>query len=318
MVVTGHGRNSDVAPWLFFMFQLPAQSASPRVSVWRKLQKYGALPWKNAAYILPHTSGNLEKFQWLAAQVRKHRGEASIVEVSRVQGNTRKDLIALFNQARARDFANLAREVRGALRAGGSQGPARLRGTFARLNRRLSELLALDAFGCPGRKEAEALLKEFELRVRSDHSPSVPSLRKFGEFRGRVWMTRPRPEVDRVGSAWLIRHFIDTRARFAFSADPHSNPRAVRFDMFEGEFTHVGEDCTFETLLKRFVLHDRRLRSIAQIVHDADLEDNKFGRPEGRAVDLVIKGWGKMGLADEEILRRGFGLFDALYAMGRA
>ncbi len=298
------------------MFQLPAQGASQRVSVWRKLQKYGALPWKNAAYILPHTPSNLEKFQWLAAQVRKYRGEASIAEVSRVQGYTRKDFIALFNQARGREFTKLAQEIRVALGARGRQGDGRQRGTFARLNRRFSEILALDAFGCRERKEVEALLKEVEPRKRADLDGSAALTRKIGEFRARLWMTRPRPEVDRVASAWLIKHFIDPRARFVFSPDPGSHPRAVRFDMFEGEFTHVGEDCTFETLLKHFGLQDRRLRPIAQIVHDADLEDNKFGRPEGKAMDQVIKGWGKMGLADEEILRRGFGLFDALYQMG--
>lgn len=317
MAVTRKEKNSDVAPWLFFMFQLPAERASQRVSVWRKLHKYGALPWKNAAYILPHTAGNLEKFQWLAAQVRKVRGEASIVEVSAVQGYTRKDIIGLFNAARGRDFMKLAEEIRGELKPGGRSGRGRLRAHFARLNRRFSEILALDVFGCPERKEVEALLKELEPRRLAGHDGSGALPRKFGEFRARLWMTRPRPEVDRVGSAWLIKHFVDPRARFVFSLDARRHARAVRFDMFEGEFTHVGEDCTFETLVKRFGLRDRRLRPIAQIVHDADLEDNKFGRVEAKAVDQVIKGWGKMRLEDEEILRRGFGLFDALYAMAR-
>lgn len=311
MGVTSTGSHADAAPWLFFMFQLPAQGASQRVSVWRKLQKYGALPWKNAAYILPNTPSNLEKFQWLAAQVRKYRGEGSVVEVSRIQGYTRKDIAGLFSHARGRDFAKLAQDIRSALTARG-------RPTFARLNRRFREILALDAFGCREKKEVEALLKELEPRKHSDGDAGAAHTPKFSEFRARLWMTRPRPEMDRVASAWLIKRFIDARARFVFSLDPHSHPRAVRFDMFEGEFTHVGEDCTFETLLKRFRLHDRRLRPIAELVHDADLEDNKFGRPEGKAVEQVIKGWGKMGLADEEILRRGSGLFDALYQMAGA
>lgn len=315
MAVTATRLESEAAPWLFFMFQLPAQSASQRVSVWRKLQKFGALPWKNSAYLLPHTPGNLEKFQWLTAQIRKYHGDASIVQVARVEGYSRKRIIALFNQARERDYERLAREITLALRAATRRENGRGPGVFARLNRRLSDIAVLDSFGCPKRKEAEALLKELEGRLRGDHPPETPARRRFREFRGRLWMTRPRPEVDRVASAWLIRHSIDPRAKFTFSPDPRAHPRAVRFDMYEGEFTHVGEDCTFETLLKRFGLRDRRLRLIGQIVHDADLEDNKFGRAEGKAIDLIIKGWGKIGLADEEILRRGFELFEALYNM---
>ncbi len=138
-------------------------------------------------------------------------------------------------------------------------------------------------------------------------------MKETDEYRGRIWMTRPRPEVDRVGSAWLIKHFIDPKARFAFSSDPHTYPGAIRFDMFEGEFTHVGDNCTFETLLKRFELRDRRLRLIAQIVHDADLDDDKFGRAGGRAIDLIFKGWARTDWPDEEILKKGFVLFDGLY-----
>src|SRR5438132_1164669 len=135
------------------------------------------------------------------------------------------------------------------------------------------------------RKEAEQLMKELEARARGSGAEGTGSHRKTGAYRGRVWQTRPRPEVDRVGSAWLIQHFIDPKARFVFSGEPESSPDAVRFDMFGGEFTHVGDDCTFETLMKRFKLRDKRLKEIAQIIHDGDLDDNKFGRPEGKAIE---------------------------------
>ena len=315
MGVTQGRETGEAAPWLFFMFQLPAQSPSQRVSVWRKLQKYGALSWKNSAYLLPHTPGSLEKFQWLRAQVQKYRGDASIVEVARIEGYSRKQVMTLFNQAREREYERLIREIRLALRAARQHGKAHGLRVFTRLNRRLSEIAAMDAFGCPKRKGVEHLLKELEAQTQSSPSAADRSPKSSREFRDQVWMTRPRPEVDRVGSAWLIKHFIDSRAKFAFSGDPNARPGAVRFDMFEGEFTHVGEDCTFETLMKRFALRDRRLRLIAQIVHDADLEDNKFGHPEGRALDMVFKGWGRMGFPDEEIFDRGFKLFDAFYAM---
>jgi hypothetical protein len=300
-------------PWLVFMFMLPSRCASQRVKVWRKLQKYGALPWRQSAYLLPYTHANLEKFHWLAAEIAKHRGQASTLKVARIEGTPDRQIMAMFNAARAKDYERLICDLRLALRAAAGRSRPQLAGTFARLNYRMSEITAIDEFGCGRRKEAETLLKEVERRTRSEPLERNGRAKKASEYRGRVWMTRPRPGVDRVASAWLIRNFIDPKARFVFSSDPNTRAGAVRFDMFEGEFTHVGEDCTFETLLRRFGLRDRRLRLIAQIVHDADLADNKFGRPEGKAIDLVLIGWVKMDWPDQEILRRGFELYDALY-----
>lgn len=306
--------NGHASPWLLFMFQLPARGASQRVRIWRKLQKSGALTWRNSAYILPRSPANLEKLQWLASEIRKYRGDASVVQITRTEGYLDKQAIALFNEARARDYENFMREIRNALRPIAGRGHAGPPGALGRLTRRLTMITALDVFGCSKRKEAETLLKELESNSHSKPTPSSRNgINKAEEYRGRLWMTRPRPEVDRVASGWLIKHFIDPKARFVFSSDSHARTGAVRFDMFEGEFTHVGEDCTFETLIKRFGLRDKRLRLIAQMVHDADLEDGKFGRAGGRALDLILKGWGKTNWPDEEILKKGFTLFDGLY-----
>ncbi len=307
----------DVAgpPWLFLMLHFPAERASQRVKVWRKLQKFGALTWKNSAYILPNTPANLEKFQWLAAEVRKHRGEASILNVARIEGTGTRQVTALFNEARGRDYGRLLTDLQAALRAPTRRSRAQLRALFARLSARLEEITAIDEFGCPKRKQAEILLKEFEQRLEQKAGAETKIPAPGGEFRGRTWITRPRPGVDRVGSAWLIRNFIDRRARFLFSANSRMQGDALRFDMFEGEFTHVGDHCTFETLLERFRLREPRLRRIAQIVHDADLHDAKFGHTEGQAIDQILMGWGKMGWPDQQILERGFQLYDALYLM---
>ena len=313
MSITGEIAQGNGTPWLFFMPRLPARNATQRVSVWRKLQRYGALGWKNSAYILPHTPGNLEKFRWLTTEIRKYRGDASILKVAHIEGYADRQIIALFNEARARDYERVIRDLRLYLPKAVNRSKAQQLGHFASLNRRLVQIAAIDVFRCAKREEAEALLRKLEDRARSGRAASGMNRKKVQEYRGRVWMTRPRPEVDRVASAWLIQHFIDPKARFIFSSDPQAREGAVRFDMFEGEFTHVGDECTFETLVKRFKLRDKGLRLIAQLVHDADLEDNKFGRAEGKAVDLIVKGWGKMDWADEQILRRGFELFDALY-----
>jgi hypothetical protein len=309
-----HSRKHERKPsWLFFMFQLSAKRASKRVTVWRKLQKYGALNWDNCAYVLPLDSSNLEKFHWLAAEVRKYQGEASVVEVPRIHDCNQNQVIARFNSARASQYVTLIRDARLALRGAAKRSKAQQLLDFSRLNRRLADLKAIDFFGCGKGKEAEDLMRELETHARGSGTGDRGSHKKIGEYRGCMWQTRPRPEVDRVGSAWLIQHFIDPKARFVFSSDPEAYPDAVRFDMFGGEFTHVGDECTFEALLKHFKLGDKRLEQIAQMIHDGDLEDNKFGRAEGKAIELITKGWGKMDWTDEEILRMGFELFDALY-----
>ena len=313
MVHTNEAKRDKSSSWLLFMFQLSAGRASKRVSVWRKLQKYGALNWKNCAYILPLNASDLERFQWLAAEVQKYQGDASVVEVPRIHGYTDKQVMALFNGARAHQYESLIRDARLALRSAAGRSKAQQLLDFSRLNRRLIELNTIDFFGCGKRKEAEDLMRELEAGARANVASGTGDKKNPEEYRGRVWQTRPRPEVDRVGSAWLIQHFIDPKARFVFSSDPEAHPGAVRFDMFGGEFTHVGDDCTFEALMKHFKLRDKRLHQIAQMIHDADLDDNKFGRPEGRAIELIAKGWGKMDWADNEILRKGFELFDALY-----
>src|SRR5262245_26223474 len=134
------------------------------------------------------------------------------------------------------------------------------------------------------------------------------------DFRNRIWLTQPHPEIDRVGSAWLIRKFIDPKAKFIFGVKRPPSQRMITFDMLEGDFSHDGDDCTFETLIRRFEIKDKAARKIAEMIHDADLDDDKFQRSECFGIDRVLKVWAKQGLPDKEILRRGFECFDALYA----
>jgi len=134
------------------------------------------------------------------------------------------------------------------------------------------------------------------------------------EFVGQTWLTRTRPEIDRVGSAWLIHKFINPQAKFHFAAKPGDPPDAIPYDMLDVEFTHHGDDCTFETLVKRFGVEDKAARQIGEMIHDADLEDGKFQRYECLGLDRMFKGWARLGLSDSKILAKGFECFDALYA----
>lgn len=285
-------------PWLLLVFSLAKNSASLRVSVWRKLQRYGVVALGNSGYLLPNSPDNRERFEWLATMIRSHRGDASVVEVRSIDNCSASQLKARFSQARARDYRELLKELRTAL----SQ-PARL----ARLHQRFQHIVSIDFFGDPLRERVE--------RALNQASPSHPEigLPSRSEYQKRVWVTRPRPGIDRVTSAWLIQKFIDRRARFAFAGENHRPAGSVPFDTYDGGFGHRGEDCTFETLTKAFGIRDKRVGVIAQIVHDADLFDDKFGRQEGFGIDAVMKGWARQGWTDHKLLDRGMQLAEGLY-----
>lgn len=299
---------SHPAPWLLFIFSLPAKHASQRVDIWRKLQRYGTLALGSAGHVLPNTEANQERMEWLATTVRTCNGQASVVQVQAFDDLPSPRLEQLFQEARARDYRRLLHETRKLLALSLARRNA---GSLNRMRRRLQELTEIDFFDNPLRAKVEKAL------VQADEPAAKPSRRgakKRSEYGNRVWVTRPRPGIDRVSSAWLIRKFIDSKARFAFAADPGSQPDAIPFDMFSPEgFGHRGEDCTFETLLKEFAVRDARVKRIGEIIHDADLGDDKFGRREGLGLDKVLTGWGKQDLPDEELLQRGMDLIEGLY-----
>ena len=180
-----------------------------------------------------------------------------------------------------------------------------------KLTRQFEEIRKIDFFDCSRAQDAQMLLKR-AAGLRGGKSKNRPTL-AAKKFAGKTWLTRPRPEIDRVGSAWLIRKFIDPKAKFIFSTDPAIHRDAIPYDMFEVEFSHHGDDCTFETLVKRFGIADKAVLKIAEMVHDADLEDGKFQATACVGIDQVLKGWAKSGLSDEELLKRGGECFDALH-----
>jgi hypothetical protein len=292
---------------LLLTFTLPAKRASERVGVWRKLQRYGAVALGNSGYLLPNNRITQERFEWLGVAIRKYGGEASVVTVQAIDNLTTPQLAARFAEARARDYHEL---IRGLRKLFTLPAEKRTQGQLNRLRVRFHEIAEIDFFESPLRKRVE------ELFNRADVSPSATkeTLKVDPrEYRGRVWVTRPRPGIDRSGSAWLIRRFIDKKARFTF-ADEENVPReGVPYDMFQGGFGHRGEDCRFETLRKTFHIRDKRVEFIGQIIHDADLLDEKFGRKEGFGIDEVLNGWAKRGVPDKELLERGIEMMEGLY-----
>jgi hypothetical protein len=288
--------------WLLLVFSLAKRNASLRVSVWRKLQHYGAVALGNSGYLLPNTSENRERFEWLATTIRTARGESSVVDVRAIDNFSPVQLKARFCDARSRDYRELLTDLKTV------PGSPRIRDTqIARLRRRFQEISSIDFFGSPLREQVERALNQSS---QPQSETDRPSRR---EYQKRLWVTRPRPGVDRVTSAWLIRKFIDPKARFGFSTAGRVPSGSVPFDMFEAGFSHRGDDCTFETLTKSFRIHDKKVNAIAQIVHDADLFDEKFGRKEGFGIDAIMNGWARQGLTDPELLNRGMQLTEGLY-----
>jgi hypothetical protein len=297
----------SVARWLLLVYRLPSNRSSQRVEIWRKLQRYGALALRSSGHVLPESGANQEKLEWLATAIRNYRGDASVVRVQGFDDLSDNQLRQLFVEARARDYETLGRELKNFL--GRASRPA---GQLARLRRRLQEIEAIDFFNNPLRGKIEALLAQADEDEKPP--PHRGSIEKSKRYRNRIWMTRPRPGIDRVSSAWLIRRFIDPRARFVFGDDPGAKPDALPFDMFTTQgFGHRGEDCTFETFCKEFAIRDRKVKRLAQSIHDADLEDEKFGRVEALGLDATLKGWASQGVADDELLRRGMELIEGLY-----
>src|SRR5258705_12451438 len=303
-------REKRSAGWLLLTFTLPTKRASQRVEIWRKLQRYGTVPLGNSGYLLPSNPANEERFQWLATSIRKYGGEASIVHVRSIDNISTPQLIARFAEARAREYQELIRELQTF-----SSLPVQKRvvGRLSRLRGRFQEIVEVDFFDSPLQKRVGDLLAQAdEARVKTRVPETAPIKRQ--DYKSRVWVTRPRPGVDRSASAWLIRRFIDPKARFPFAPEERVPPAAVPFDMFHDRgFGHRGDDCTFETLQKQFKIRDRRVSVISEIIHDADLADGKFGRKEGYGIDEVLKGWARQGLSDQVLLDRGMQLIEGLY-----
>jgi len=298
------------ASWILFMFNLPAKQASQRVEVWRKLKRYGALPLESGGQLLPNTPQTLEHFEWLAASIRKFNGQASVLQVHSVDDCSDDELRRRFVAMRSKDYEELQSKMKRVLKS-----RTRSVGTLARIRQRFGEVAAIDFFNSPLRSRVEAMLFRVDNMENpiSETQPRAQRVRK--EYLNRTWITRPRPGIDRVSSAWLISRFIDKHAKFIFDSDPARHPKAIPFDMFQGGgFGHRGNDCTFETLCKEFRIRDAKVRAIAQVVHDADLEDEKFGRNEGVGLDRVLVGWAKQDLSDDELLRRGMQVIDGLYS----
>jgi hypothetical protein len=305
--------------WLLLIHQIPPRPGYLRVKIGRRLQSLGAAAVKNSVYALPRSDQALEDFQWVRRAVIDGGGDATVCEARFVEGLSDAALVTLFNDARDSDYAGVLGEARTLQALASRRARARssdqapTQATLARLRKRVAEIAAIDFFGAPGRDKVERALAEIEATIRP--RPNAPA--SAGDVRDRTWVTRSGVQVDRIASAWLIRRFIDPDARFKLVPGHQAAAAAegeLRFDMFDGEFTHEGDECTFEVLRRRFGLADPALRHIAEIVHDIDIKDEKFGRSEAPGLGLLLAGIAMRHPEDEPRLQEGAALFESLYS----
>jgi hypothetical protein len=306
-------------PWLLLVYQLPARPVSARVKAWRRLQQLGAVAVKNSVYALPNRAETREDFEWVRAEIVATGGQATVFQASTIDTLSSDDLRETFRRERQKDYRALMQAVDKLVRAASGKrrrDPRTIAKEVRSCRERLSAIESFDYFNARGREEARAALARLEGVAVRQELPACDTSAALDPvaFHHRRWLTRPRPGIDRMASAWLIRRFIDPHATFAFGApDAARKSGALTFDLFEGDFTHEGDRCTFEVLRARFALTEPRLDDLAELVHDLDLKDGRFGRTDAPVLGALVEGLRQLHDRDDVLLEHGITLFEALY-----
>ena len=303
--------------WLILVHQLPAHPSNLRVRIWRRLQQVGAVVLRNSLYVLPATAEAREDFDWVREEIQAARGQVSVLEASAVDGYTETELVQQFRQQRTADYEALAADVRKSgkqlLGRGRQVAPAARERKLRGLRERYVAIQGRDYFAAAGRHLVEQAFRDIETTVAPKKTASATLLRPV-EFRRRTWVTRSRPGIDRMASAWLIRRFIAPDARFGFVESPAAAKSAdIPFDMPDVDFGHQGAHCTFETFMERFGIRDPAVISLSRVVHDLDLKEAKFGMPECPAVARLVDGLRETYTDDTRLLEQGIVMIEALY-----
>jgi hypothetical protein len=304
--------------WLILVHQLPPRPSNLRVRVWRRLQQVGAVVLRNSLYVLPSTDETKEDFNWVREEIVSSGGQVSVLEGSAVDGYTDAELVQQFRTARNDDYERLAEDGTATAtkfsRASRRAKRQPLERELRRLRERLASITARDYFGAPGRGDAEQVVAAIEA-MRNGSAPEPRASRlKARDFKRRIWVTRPRPGIDRMASAWLIRRFISSDARFVFAMpNTHLNGRHLAFDMPDVEFGHHGAHCTLETLMHRFGIADAGVVAVSRVVHDLDLKESRYAMPECAAVSRLVDGLRATYSDDAELLEHGMVMMEALY-----
>jgi len=316
--------------WLLFFYSVPSKPVSSRMKIWRRLAKAGAVQLKGAVYILPHSEEHYEFFGWLVSEVTLMRGDAVFVKVDSVETMKKSDIIDIFNQQREKDYHKVAegvedleRKVSSIRKGNGIQSTKRLSEAVERYLKEYEEIRKVDFFSSKEGNDLKKRIKALESGVRGISGTAVKEKetvtvapRRIQDYQGKRWVTREKPFVDRIASAWLIKRFIDRDAEFQFMEEKeieNLDKSVVTFDVRGGEFTHIGDLCTFEVLLRTFRLQDKALKKMAEIVHDLDIKDGKYQSEESKGIEGILRGLRKTEKDDREALEKGMAVIELFY-----
>jgi hypothetical protein len=275
--------SGDPPKWLVLVHLLPATPSNVRVKTWRRLQSVGAVGLKNSVYVLPNSAQAREDLEWIKTEISAMRGSANILVAETLDPATEQEIVRLFQRARGAEYLALVQDARKLLKKlKGTRNLAALRAKSARTARQLRErwieLQAVDFFRAPEREESGAVLDLLARKLVGGRAVSRNLAVEGGtlmkeQFAGKIWVTRPRPGIDRMSSAWLIRRFIDPKAKFEFAPKAEEMPSAVPFDMYGVQFSHEGSGCTFETLARRVHSGGQAIDDIGLIGEKRDLKE---------------------------------------------
>lgn len=305
-------------PWIVLSYSLPSSPrSSPRVALWRRLRRLGAVSPTGGVHILPTDEECVEAFQWLAQEIRQAQGEALVMRVEQFDGLSDAQLIERFHQVRAEEYGEIEKQLATLEQAANTltdEERANFQDSLDKLRRRQAEIKRVDYFHSPAGERITARLAALQQSLVANQTVmvDVPAA-ILAEYQNKRWVTRPRPHVDRLACAWLIRRFLNPHAVIRYALEPE--PDEISFDISSAHFGHQGQFCTFETMIRAFQLNAPGLQAMAEIVHEIDLRDGQFVRPELAGVEAILKGWLMAQFSDAELEAHGIALFEGLYTM---
>ena len=304
--------------WLILIISLPTHNATGRMRVWRALKTLGCGVLRDGVYLLPHRLEFRQAFQAQAEAVKAYGGNAHILLLDSENQAQQSLFEALFD--RSDDYAKLLETLRQTAQALESEDASQAQRRVLRLRKDFEALATLDFFPGAAREQVASVLDDLEHTISERLSPDEPhavqrqiKLLQRQDYQGRIWATRQRPWIDRLASAWLIRRFIDSEARFVWLAMPEDCPsEALGFDFDGAAFTHTGAKVTFEVLLASFGLtQDAALNRIGALVHFLDV--GGIPVPEAAGLEALIGGMRQRWSGDDVLLAEAEKIFDAFY-----
>jgi hypothetical protein len=305
--------------WLVLVLTLPTDNATARMRFWRALKAKGCAVLRDGVYLLPATDTAEAELLELGTGIGEAGGAAHLLRAPSRDAGQEAEFRSLFD--RADEYATFTRSLVDARKTLSNLSPAEIARLLRRAGKDFEAISGIDFFRNESSTRAEAAWQDFVALANTVLSPgephqatgAIPVLRRE-DHQGRTWATRQRVWVDRVASAWLIRRFIDSGARFLWLASPVECPEdALGFDFDGAAFTHIGDRVTFEVLVASFSLEEEPgLSKLGALVHALDIGGPVV--PEAIGFEAVMAGAKARALTDDEMLAEMSNVLDSLLA----